>query len=172
MAAYDSFSVRASETLRVSMKDSLFSRIAKVYLGLAGSGYILAGLVLCQNDGSIFWLLILVPSFVFTSFPFGVWNGCNNGAVEVIPSLWSNSSLAIMVGIGIVVFLGLNGMKSSRNWVYVLYAVSGVSFLTVMHNLLSGARFGQTMLSLANASLFLIATLVLDREATRAVTHP
>jgi len=146
-----------------SMNTSILSLVARLYLGLAGIGYLLTSLVLCQNGGSIFSLLLLVPGVLFMSFPFGLLQQCTDGAVGVIPSFWSNSAFIILASIGTLVFLSLSLIRKSPGWIYVLYGLCGISFATVLHNLVSISRVGDIMISVTNALLFLGATRVLHR---------
>ena len=145
------------------MNTSILSLVARIYLGLAGIGYLLTSMVLCQNGGSILSLLFLGPGVLVTSFPFGLLQQCNDGATGVIPSVLSNSVFIILASIGTLVFLALSLIRKSSGWIYVLYGLSGISFATVLHNLVSISRLGDIMISVTNALLFLVATRALHR---------
>jgi len=158
-----SVSIAVGEIKTVSMNTSTLSLVAKLYLSLAGIGYLLTSLVLCQNGGSMLWILILAPGVLFTSFPFGLLQQCTDGATGVIPIFWSNSAFITLASIGTLVFISLRVIRKSPGWIYVLYGLSGISLATVLHNVISISRVGDIMFSFTNALLFLVATRVLHR---------
>lgn len=142
------------------MKPSILSGIAQFYLALAGIGYVILGLFIGGNDGSSASFILLVPAFFVTSVPSGAFVLCRGLGSSFFPICTSVTTISL----GFMVLISVKRIRKNSKWIYVLYVLSVIGFTNALLNLFVHEKFSFAILTLINASLFLLATRVVHRK--------